>query len=63
MRGLDPGAFDAQGTGSIPIARLERRLGLVETAILQRQRGSGLPSPDSGPAYGDFFNPQTSGAP
>ena len=28
MRGFDPGAFDAQGIGSIPVVRLERRLGI-----------------------------------
>ena len=35
-RGLEPGAFDAQGIGSIPIVKLERRLGSVEAAVLQR---------------------------
>lgn len=35
-RGFDTGAFDAQGIGSIPVVKLERRLGLVEPAILQQ---------------------------
>ena len=35
-RGLEPGAFDAQGIGSIPNVKLERRLGIVEPAVIQR---------------------------
>lgn len=36
MRGLEPGAFDAQGIGSVPVAKLERRLGAVESAVLEQ---------------------------
>jgi len=36
MRGLEPGAFDAQGIGSIPVTKLERRLGLVEQPLLEK---------------------------
>ena len=36
MKGLDPGAFDAQGIGSIPVARLERCLGLADTILVER---------------------------
>ena len=35
-RGFDAGAFDAQGIGSIPVVKLERRLGTVEPAVLQQ---------------------------
>lgn len=35
-RGFDPGAFDAQGIGSVPVVKLERRLGNVEPALLQQ---------------------------
>lgn len=35
-RGFDAGAFDAQGIGSIPVVKLERRLGVVEPALLQQ---------------------------
>lgn len=35
-RGFDPGVFDAQGVGSVPIPKLIRRLGAVDTAVLQR---------------------------
>ena len=34
MKGFDPGAFDAQGIGSIPIVKLERRLGMVENSLV-----------------------------
>ncbi|PWU12485.1 MAG: hypothetical protein C5B50_21340 [Verrucomicrobia bacterium] len=30
MKGLETGAFDVQGIGSVPTAKLERRLGTVE---------------------------------
>ena len=33
-RGFEPGAFDAQGVGSIPEVKLERRLGVLEPALL-----------------------------
>ena len=36
MKGLEPGAFDAQGIGSIPVVKLQRRLGIVEPAVVQR---------------------------
>jgi mRNA interferase MazF len=36
MRGLEPGAFDAQGIGSIPIVKLERCLGTVETTVVEQ---------------------------
>lgn len=35
-RGFEPGAFDAQGIGSIPEVKLERRLGVLEPALLQQ---------------------------
>jgi mRNA interferase MazF len=35
-RGLEDGAFDAQGIGSIPVAKLVRRLGEVEPTVIQR---------------------------
>jgi mRNA interferase MazF len=35
-RGSEVGAFDAQGIGSIPIVKLERRLGTVEPAVIQQ---------------------------
>ncbi len=35
-RGFEPGAFDAQGIGTIPVVKLERRLGAVEPALLQQ---------------------------
>ena len=34
MRGFDPGAFDAQGIGSIPIVKLERCLGVADATII-----------------------------
>jgi mRNA interferase MazF len=34
MRGLDPGAFDAQGIGSIPIVKRERCMGTVERTLV-----------------------------
>ena len=36
MRGFDPGAFDAQGIGSIPVVKLERRLGLIEDGVVKQ---------------------------
>lgn len=33
-RGMDAGAFDAQGIGSIPVVKLQRRLGLVDPAVV-----------------------------
>jgi len=35
-RGLEAGAFDAQGIGSIPVVKLERRLGSVDPTIIQQ---------------------------
>ncbi len=35
-RGFDPGAFDAQGIGSVPVVKLMRRRGVVETAVVQQ---------------------------
>ena len=35
-RGLETGAFDAQGIGSIPVVKLERRLGTVEASVVQQ---------------------------
>jgi mRNA interferase MazF len=36
MKGLDPGAFDAQGIGSIPVVKLERYLGIAEATLVER---------------------------
>jgi len=36
MRGFDPGAFDAQGIGSIPVVKLERRLVLIEDGVVKQ---------------------------
>jgi mRNA interferase MazF len=36
MRGLEPGAFDAQGIGSVPVVKLERCLGVVDPDVLHR---------------------------
>lgn len=33
-RGFEPGAFDAQGIGSLPTVKLERCLGVLEPALL-----------------------------
>jgi len=35
-RGFEPGAFDAQGIGSVPAARLVRRLGVADDPTLTR---------------------------
>ena len=35
-RGFELGAFDAQGIGSIPEVRLERRLGVLDAALVQQ---------------------------
>ena len=35
-RGFEPGAFDAQGVGSVPAVRLLRRLGVVDDPTLAR---------------------------
>ena len=35
MRGSESGAFDAQGIGSIPSIKLERRVGVVQANTLQ----------------------------
>ena len=35
-RGFDPGAFDAQGLGGVPVTKLLRQLGTLDTATLQR---------------------------
>ena len=36
MKGLDPGVFDAQGIGSIPVAKLERCLGTIEPVLVEQ---------------------------
>ncbi|MCX6904486.1 MAG: type II toxin-antitoxin system PemK/MazF family toxin [Verrucomicrobia bacterium] len=36
MRGLEAGAFDAQGIGSVPVVKLERRIGVVELEVVQQ---------------------------
>jgi mRNA interferase MazF len=36
MRGMPPGAFDAQGIGSVPDVKLERRVGVVDSETLAR---------------------------
>jgi mRNA interferase MazF len=33
-RGFDPGGFDVQGLGSVPNAKLMRRLGLLDASTL-----------------------------
>jgi mRNA-degrading endonuclease toxin of MazEF toxin-antitoxin module len=35
-RGFDPGAFDAQGLGGVPVTRLLRPLGTLDAPTLQR---------------------------
>lgn len=35
-RAFEPGAFDAQGIGGVPVVKLERRLGIVEPNIIQQ---------------------------
>ena len=35
-RGFEPGAFDPQGIGSIPEVKLQRRLGVLEPALVQQ---------------------------
>ena len=35
-RGFDPGVFDAQGIGTVPVVKLERRLGTVDPDVLQQ---------------------------
>ena len=34
--GFDPGAFDTQGLGGVPVTKLLRPLGTLDTATLQR---------------------------
>jgi mRNA-degrading endonuclease toxin of MazEF toxin-antitoxin module len=34
--GFEPGVFDAQGIGGVPAVKLERRIGIVETALLEK---------------------------
>jgi len=36
MRGYEPGAFDAQGIGSVPSVKLEKRLGTAEAALMEK---------------------------
>jgi mRNA interferase MazF len=36
MRGMDPGAFDAQGIGSIPIVKLERCLAVADATFVEQ---------------------------
>ncbi len=38
--GFEPGAFDAQGIGSIPEVKLERRLGVLDSALVQQVEGA-----------------------
>jgi mRNA interferase MazF len=38
MRGYDPGAFDAQGIGSIPVAKLEKRLGVADSTLIAKSK-------------------------
>jgi len=33
-RGSEPGAFDAQGIGGVPVVKLVRRLGVVEPGVI-----------------------------
>ena len=35
-RGFEPGVFDAQGIGGVPVVKLERRLGAVEPGVIQQ---------------------------
>jgi mRNA interferase MazF len=39
-RGMPDGAFDAQGIASIPDVKLERRLGVVNSATLEEVEGA-----------------------
>ena len=41
LRGMPEGAFDAQGIGSIPDVKLERRLGVVDAATLTKVEDAG----------------------
>ena len=34
-RGFDPGAFDGQGQGSVPVTKLIRQVGVLDTASMQ----------------------------
>ena len=34
--GFEPGVFDVQGIGGVPVAKLERRLGVVEPGVIQQ---------------------------
>ena len=36
MKGLDPGAFDAQGIGTVPTVKLQRCVGIVDQVIVQQ---------------------------
>jgi len=38
--GFEPGAFDAQGIGSIPEVKLQRRLGILDSALVQQVEGA-----------------------
>jgi mRNA-degrading endonuclease toxin of MazEF toxin-antitoxin module len=35
-RGFERGVFDAQGIGGVPAVKLERRIGIVEPAVLEK---------------------------
>jgi mRNA interferase MazF len=35
-RGFEPGAFDAQGIGGIPVVKLEKCLGILDPTVLQQ---------------------------
>ena len=36
MRGLEPGAFDAQGIGTVPIVKLQRQVGIAEAEVVRK---------------------------
>jgi len=38
--GFEPGAFDAQGIGSNPEVKLQRRLGILDSALVQQVEGA-----------------------
>ena len=35
-RGFESGAFDAQGIGSVPTVKLEKRIGVLDAALVQQ---------------------------
>jgi mRNA interferase MazF len=38
--GFDPGAFDAQGIGTVPAVKLQRRLAILDPALVKRVEAS-----------------------